>query len=323
MPSKKRIALLMGGPSAEYEVSMKTGASMLDHLSKDKYQVVPVHITREGAWLFDNTTPQSLEQALDSLQEFDVALLALHGTFGEDGVLQRYLEERNIPFTGSGSHASRLAMSKSASNRKYRTGGLIVPEWEIYEPNDLVPVESIVSQFGLPVVIKPDQEGSSIGVSIVKNSKDIGPALSMAFDHGEVAMVQQFIAGREVSCGILEDAMGTPVALPPTELIPDHAEFFDYEAKYTVGGALEITPPDMPPEDIALIQETALAAHGLLGCAGYSRSDIIYADGIPYIIETNTLPGMTGTSILPQQAAKAGIPFERLLDRLISSAINR
>jgi D-alanine-D-alanine ligase len=324
MMNKRRVAVLMGGPSEEYEISLSSGKSMLEKLDHEKYSVTPVHILKNGEWSFDDGEPCKLSQGLSKLQELeiDVVLLALHGTFGEDGTLQALLEQQGVAFTGSKAIPSLLAMDKSVSNALYETAGLTVPISRSYDMSDSDATEkSIRESFDLPVVIKPIRQGSSVGVHIAKKSEDIYPAIQDAFLFDSKILVQKYIEGREVSCGVLERLDSDEVyALPPTELIPITSEFFDYEAKYSIGGAREVTPPDMPADKIEAIQSIAVEAHKVIGCNGYSRTDMIVAQDEIYVIETNTLPGMTPTSILPQQAAAIGMTFADLLDYLIEEA---
>lgn len=323
MADKVKIAVVMGGPSKEHEVSLNSGQNMYRSLDNGKFEIVQIVINKSGEWLFgDDKTPLGLAAALERLKtdRVEVVVLALHGTFGEDGVLQALLESSGIKFTGSAAVASMLAMDKSASNALFKAAGLMVPKSRIYEASEAAGVPAKIGRaFALPLVVKPLRQGSSVGVGIVKVDKDLPAAVRDAFNHGQMIMVQEYIAGREVSCGVLERG-GQPYALPPTELIPLKADFFDYNSKYDQGGADEITPPDMPPAVLEEIQAAAVTAHKALGCRAYSRTDMIVNERGVYLIETNTLPGMTATSILPQQARAAGMSFEELMEYLVESA---
>lgn len=321
--AKQKIVVVMGGPSKEHEVSLNSGENMLRALDPMKYEATRVVISKSGEWLFgQETQPLALAAALKRLQTMpvDVVLLALHGTFGEDGTLQALLENRHIRYTGSSALASLLAMDKSASNALFESAGLLVPDSRVYEAGEIVQIPNRVqAALTLPVVVKPLRQGSSVGVSIVKKTSQITKAIKEAFTYDQLIMVQQYIQGREVSCGVLENN-GRPYALPPTELIPVASDFFDYHAKYSVGGADEITPPEMPAETTAKIQDIAVKAHIALGCRAYSRTDMIVNDDGIHVIEINTLPGMTATSIVPQQAKAAGMAFEELIEYLVISA---
>jgi D-alanine-D-alanine ligase len=323
--SRQTIAVIMGGPSREREVSLGTGAAMLENLNVTKYKLLKVQLTQNRQWIFNNEPATDTGQALRRLKKDNtLVLLALHGSFGEDGTIQALLAQHNIPFTGSRAAASLMAMDKALSGELFLAGGLQVPKHQVINNDyDSDIQQRILDKFGLPVVIKPVRQGSSVGVHVVKAAKDIVPALQDALLYDQQVMAQQFIKGREVSCGVLEEpATGRPKALLPTELIPIGSEFFDYKAKYSQGGSREITPPTkMSAKTIGQIQSIAVKAHQLLGCAGYSRTDmIVSADGI-YTIETNTLPGMTKTSILPQQAVKAGMTFSELLENILACTV--
>lgn len=320
--SKQRIAVLMGGPSSEHDVSLHTGASMLQNLDDTKYQILRVTISRTYQWQFDQEEPVSTEVAMRQLKEkADIALLALHGTFGEDGTIQALLDLHRIPYTGSGVGASVLAMDKTISGELFEAAGLLVPKTLAFEKGDTTIKDSVARSIEFPVVVKPSRQGSSVGVHIVKDAASLQAALEDAFSFDRIVVVQQYVQGREVACGVLEHGHGErPSPLPPTELIPKQAEFFDYEAKYTAGMTDEITPPDMAEDIIKKIQHYAVEAHQVLGCSSYSRTDMIVTkDGEIYIIELNNLPGMTETSLLPQQAAAANIGFPELLDSIISN----
>lgn len=305
MQNKLRIAVLLGGPSAEYEVSLKTGKMVAENLDPERYTAQTILISKRGKW------PISLATLKDN---FDLAFIAMHGEYGEDGTIQAVLEHAKIPFTGSGSHASKLGMDKAASARVFAKAGLAVPQgWRI---------KNRAVRFGkYPIVIKPADLGSSVGVSIVKTVNELLLAIELAFKHSKSVLAQQFIAGREFTCGVLEiDAKLR--ALPPTEIIPKASSFFDFAAKYTAGASQEITPPNLPPAKIKRLQQIALKAHKALGCRGFSRTDIIMdKTGKMFVLEINTIPGMTSTSLLPQQAAAAGISFPELLDIIVRGAM--
>lgn len=318
MKTKKRVALIYGGPSAEYDVSLKTATAVRDNLDPESYDVQDVHISKDGWWHLDDRKLSEAD-ALKALQDVDVAFLAVHGSFGEDGTLQQILADHNIAFTGSEAQASHTAMDKDLAGKAFEKAGLRVPKSIVV--TDETSAASQSEDLSLPFVVKPVSQGSSIGITIVKNREQLAAALKLAFAHDTQVMLQEFISGREVSCGVLEDAEGTIVALPPTEMIATNgADFFDYDAKYTPGSGQEITPPDLPDEVIKQIQEIASVAHQCLGCRGYSRTDTIVRDDEIFVIEINTLPGLTSASILPQQAAAAGISFPELLDKIIASA---
>jgi D-alanine-D-alanine ligase len=316
MKPKIRVAVLYGGPSEEHDVSLKSGAAILANLSEE-YEALPVKIDKTNQWCFESfnkTVP--IEQAISLLeQECDVAVLGVHGTFGEDGALQALLEVNNIAHTGSSAASSILAFDKLITATVYAAAELSQPH------TSLVNATADLAVFELPFVVKPARQGSSVGVSIVRDRKDAAKATHEAAKYDTKVLVQQFIQGCEVSCGVLE-INRKPIALPPTELIPLKGDFFDYESKYSEGGAEEITPPrNLSEEQVAQIKNLAVRAHQALGCQGYSRTDMIVAEDNIYLIETNTLPGLSEASILPKQIAAAGYSFSQLLDYIIHTAL--
>lgn len=311
--SRKKVAVIMGGPSAEHEVSINSGKAVLESMDGQKYDPTEVVVSKENTWSFGGEKLVEIE-ALKRLQSYYAVFIALHGTYGEDGTLQVLLEKVGVPFTGSGSSASFLCMDKAASNLLYELNDMGVPDWEVLNSPSALPL------LPLPFVVKPIKQGSSVGVSIVEDYGSVNQAIEKAFEFDNQVMVQKYIVGREVSCGVL-DERGEIRALPPTELIPRKAKFFDYDEKYSKDGALEVTPPEMDEAIIKKIQDMAVKAHQILGCSGYSRTDMFITEkGEVKIIETNTLPGLTRTSILPQQAEAAGISFGELVDKIIVSA---
>ncbi len=314
--SKLRIAIVRGGPSDEHDVSLSSARSVKENLDMTKYEVVDVFVSKEGKWSIEDTRAIDDDEAIENLKllGIDVVFLAVHGTYGEDGVLQKKLESAGLKFTGSGWQASQLAFDKNKADKVFQKNSLLVPATQLIDKiDDKISIE-------IPVVIKPVSQGSSVGVTIVKNKESLSDAVKKAFEYDDRILAQELIVGREVSCGVIDTEDGL-TALPPTEIIPKSAEFYDYDAKYIAGASEEITPPNMPDVTIGKIKQLSKQAHEALGCKGYSRTDMFVTsvDEI-YIIETNTLPGMTPTSILPQQAAAAGISFSSLLDQIIVNA---
>jgi D-alanine-D-alanine ligase len=319
--SQQTIAVIMGGPSREYDISLLSGQAVLDNLDSTHYKAIKILINKNEKWFFDNEkVGLNLKPALERLKEADaIAFLALHGTYGEDGVLQALFERKSIPYTGSGVEASDLAMDKLAANERYATHDLLVPQTVHFDATDTNIPNSILSDLNLPVVVKPVSEGSSVGTSIVKTADQLEQAVAEALDCGGKIMVQEYIKGREVSCGVLRQG-DSLTALMPTEIIPVVDDFYSYKAKYTEGGSDHITPAKMTDPIIDEIQKNAVVAHHALGCKTYSRTDMIVKDGKAYMIETNTLPGLTPFSLLPEQAKAAGISFPQLLDLIIAGA---
>ena len=320
MKSKLRVAVIMGGPSVEYEVSLNTGKNVLSHIDRDRYSPEPVVISKEEHW----------DVLIDELpKKYDVAFLAAHGSFGEDGMLQRDLDVVGVPYTGSKAHVSALAMNKFASLRLLRDAGFTVPptlllndvEWQT---SPSVVVKQIEWFTQLPYVIKPNRSGSSVGVHIIQESNDLSMALTSVFLTNRDVIVQPYIQGTEVTCGVLDQGLsGTAYPLPPTEIIPNTGTFFDYDAKYKVGGAHEITPARLSDGWIRRIRFTAKAVHEFLGCRGFSRVDMIVGDdGELYVLEINTILGLTKTSLLPKAAKTYGILFPDLIHRIIQASFN-
>lgn len=316
----------MGGPSSEHEVSLNTGRQIVKYLDAKKYDINPIRISKEGDWYL-NGEKTTINSALGAI---DLAFIAMHGEYGEDGQIQTILEQYGKPYTGSGVFASQIAMDKLQSKRLFDSHGFLTPKSAIlkYGERGFLQKFESVSKDG-PWAVKPVDRGSSVGASIVKNKKDIFDAIHKAFATGSDALIEEHIKGGEFTCGVLENYPPRTdkkyFALPITEIIPDAKhDFFDYDAKYKEYGAKEITPAEISNELSRIIQAAAVSAHALLGCRGYSRSDfIVTPKNEIYILELNTLPGMTETSLLPQSAKSAGIEFPELLDKIIHNALKQ
>jgi D-alanine-D-alanine ligase len=252
---------------------------------------------------------------LISRYNIDCAFIALHGRFGEDGTIQEILEELNLPFTASGVKASRLAMDKIGSLRIFAQGGLAVPKSQFLQKTIYQKDKVFINELGFPLVIKPANHGSSIGLSLVENKRDLPAALELAFQFDEYIIIQEYIRGRELTVGILDSA-----ALPVIEIVPQN-KFFDFVSKYQSGTTRYIVPAVLDQAVAAYLQGQAQKAHQLLGCYGCSRVDFILTpDNRPYILEINTIPGMTATSLLPKAAQIIGIDFGELCCRLLKLA---
>lgn len=308
--AKIRLALIAGGTSDEREVSLRGAAGVEKALDPNKYAIVR----------YDPAT--DLARIANEAASIDMAFLLLHGVNGEDGTIQGFLDLLGIPYQGAGVLGSALAMDKNLAKIMYRLAGLPVAPWVMVEPRDLADTSRIVSEVGLPCVVKPVRQGSSIGMSIVREVDKLNAALQLALKHDSEVMVEQYIKGRELTAGVLGNA--DLQALPLVEIIPDAKyEFFDYEAKYQPGASREICPAEVSEAVRQKAQDYAVRAHRALQLRCYSRTDMILADDELYLLETNTIPGMTPTSLLPQAAAAAGFPFGALLDRLIELAQER
>lgn len=305
---KLRLALLAGGKSGERDVSLKGAAEVAKALDPGKYEVKR----------YDPAT--DLAKLAAEADSIDAAFILLHGPFGEDGTVQGFLDLLAIPYQGSGVLGSAIAMDKNLSKILYRNAGLKVPEWHMASEEDIDNPSKILGQLGLPLVIKPASQGSSLGMTIARSEDDIAEGLKKAFAIDRQVMVEEFIAGREITGGVIGNEELT--ALPLVEIIPgEQYEFFDYEAKYQPGASKEICPADLEDAITIRAQNYALTAHKALQLRGYSRTDMIVSGDDIYVLETNTIPGMTPTSLLPQGAAAAGLDFPALLDRLIELAL--
>jgi D-alanine-D-alanine ligase len=301
---KLNVALLCGGVSSEREVSLQSGEQVYEALDKEKYNILP----------YDPKT--DLGRLVNDASKVDVALIILHGPNGEDGTVQGLLDLLDIPYQGSGVLGSALAMNKAVTKQLYEKSGLSIPSYIVYDRDDTVDLDACVKQIGLPLVVKPVAAGSSVGMSIVRSAGDLQGALDKAIAYDNAVMVETYIAGIELTVGVIGNK--DLEALPIIEIVPDETrEFFDYKAKYTPGVTQEICPARIDDELTQQAQTYAKVAHKALFCRGYSRTDMILQDRKIYVLETNTIPGMTATSLLPQAAQVAGISFSRLMDKLI------
>jgi D-alanine-D-alanine ligase len=308
--SKIRLALVRGGRSAERDVSLAGAREVQKALDAGKYDVTVYDPAHDIARLAAHA---------DSI---DVAFILLHGRFGEDGTIQGLFDMLDIPYQGSGVLGSALAMDKHLSKVVYRSAGIPTPDWVTLGSMEEFDAGGIVDELGgLPLMVKPCSQGSSVGMAVVSSETALEPAVCEAFRWDSRVMVEAFAAGREITAGVLGNS--NLEALPLVEIIPgDKYEFFDKEAKYKPGATKEICPAEIPEDITRLAQETGIAAHRALCLKGYSRTDMMLGDdGTLMVLETNTIPGMTPTSLFPQAAAAAGLSFSALIDRLIELAM--
>jgi D-alanine-D-alanine ligase len=329
-----KIAVLMGGTSAERDVSLASGIRITEALRACGHDVVAVDTVSGLLTAADErrlleggvvkTIPPdtkalvrmnaAMQGTLRSLPNADVLFLALHGGQGEDGTLQALLDLTGVPYTGSGHLASALAMDKDLSKHLFRAAGVPTADW-LMAP---AAVDTVRDTLGFPVVVKPSKQGSTVGLSVVKAPEGLQPAIDEAFIHDDEVMIEQFIAGRELTVGVLGGE-----TLPVGEIIAKH-EIYDYECKYTPGMAVEEFPARLTKEETATVQRLARKAFDALKLRGYARIDFRMSnDGTFYCLEANTLPGMTQTSLIPQAAAAAGISFPELCDRIVQLALDR
>lgn len=306
--TRLRVALLSGGISSERDVSIKSGNQVYEALDKAKYDV-----TR-----YDPAT--DLGKLVAEASRVDVAFIVLHGPYGEDGTVQGLLDLLHIPYQGSGVLGSALAMDKWTSKRLYREAGLPVPPFQVLTLGEAFDTEALAKMPGYPLVVKPRSGGSSIGTSIVESPRQLPQALDLAFDHGPHVIMEAYLEGIEITGGVLGN--DNCQLLPVVEIIPESSyTFFDYEAKYQEGATREICPARISKNLSDGAQSYAAKAHRALCCRGYSRTDMIIHDEMIYVLETNTIPGMTPVSLFPLAAKAAGISFSQLLDRLIELAL--
>ena len=306
----KTIGVLMGGLSGEREVSFRSGKNCLRALESRGYRAVAIDALRDVA------------QRLDE-EKVEVAFLALHGRFGEDGTIQGMLELMGIPYTGSGVLASALGMNKIAAKKVVRGSGVPTPDYvEVDQGDDLdAIIEEVESTLGLPAILKPVEEGSSLGVAKCHDRAELRASLENGRTEFGAVFVERFVTGTEITVGVLEQP-GRVLALPILELVP-HNEFYDYEAKYTEGMTDFVLPARLAPDVYAVAEANAVAAFNAVGCRGYARVDMMVdSAGTPWFVEVNTLPGMTDTSDLPAQARAAGISYEELVETILLTAVS-
>ena len=300
----KKIGVLMGGLSSERSVSLDTGNAILQALTEKGYDAVAIDAGRDAAELIRKSG-------------VEVAFIGLHGKFGEDGAIQGLLELMGIPYTGSGILASATGMNKIVSKAVFKTKGLSVGPYVVLDAGDRERLASAPSEIGFPLVVKPSSEGSSVGVSLVNTQAELAPAIALAFKYDREILVERYLRGKEIQVGILGNR-----ALGAIEIVPKKSAFYDYEAKYKQGMSDHFFPARIPEAAYKRALKAGLDAHRALGCRGYSRVDFIVDEsGAPFILEVNTLPGMTSTSLLPDIARGVGISFPDLVEEILRLAI--
>jgi len=314
MQTRKKITVLRGGPSSEYEVSLKTGGSILKALSDEKYDISDVAIAKDGSWFLNGVEKTPAEILKKSYLVFN----ALHGEFGEDGKLQKLLDTFGVDYTGSGNISSALAMNKALAKKEYQKVGIKTPI-HIEVNKDDYNLSKIFKTFPMPAVIKPVGLGSSVGISVAQTGIELDEALQKAFEWADKVMIEEFIEGKEATCGVLDKFRNEEIyTLLPVEIIPEsESGFFDYEAKYG-GGTTEICPGNFSEAEKLELQKLAKKAHQVLGLRHYSRSDfIIHPKRGIYILETNSLPGLTQESLFPKSLKAIGSSLEEFVEHLI------
>jgi D-alanine-D-alanine ligase len=339
--------LLTGGMSPEHEVSLSSAMTVLQNLERGRFRVRPVCIRRDGRWClapefltapleeaearalhaeFTSPSPRwdclTAEEALAALRRDAPALafIVMHGPQGEDGRMQALLEEAGVNYTGSGVEASALAMDKRRTQRLLAQRGLTVARFAVIERENAV--HAAVEASGFPCVVKPVAGGSSVGVTPVRERASLMAAVGAAFElDPEAVLIEELLEGTEVTCGVLDLPDGETVALAPTEILPCAGPFFDYRAKYTPGACEEITPARVSEAMTVDLRRLAVETHRIVGARGFSRTDFIIRGETPHILEINTIPGLTPTSLLPQGAAAVGIDFRTMMNVIAMSAL--
>jgi D-alanine-D-alanine ligase len=299
---KKKIGVMMGGLSREREISLKTGKAILKALTEKGYTACPIDVDQDVA--------ETLIK-----KKIECVFIALHGRFGEDGTIQGMLELMRIPYTGSGVLASALALHKIMAKKIFLCEKIPTPPFEVVQRQEIGkdPLRNI--SLSLPLVVKPAREGSTIGISIVRTKEELVPALKEAGKYDEEILVEKFMKGKEITVGILED-----IPLPVIEIVPKSG-FYDYHSKYTKGETQYIIPARIPREKYLYAQEISLKAFQTLGCSGCARVDLMTDENDDsFVIDVNTMPGMTETSLLPKAANYVGIAFEDLVERILLGA---
>ena len=292
------VSVLMGGSSAEREVSIKTGNAVLNACEELGYKTLSVDFYND------------YKSELATLKNSDIVFNALHGTTGEDGTIQSWLEENNIIFTGSGSYSSKLCMDKNKSKKIVRENNFLTPDWVIIRNVDEL------AQMKFPCIVKPNAQGSTFGLSMVKEENVLNDALRLAFKYDREVLIENYIKGREITVGILN---GEP--LPIVEIIPNHS-IYDYECKYSPGMSKYVCPAKIDKSLENKIKKDSLEIFNALKCRGYGRLDFILDEnGLYYFLELNTLPGMTSTSLLPIAGDKHGLIFRDLVNKIIQISI--
>jgi D-alanine-D-alanine ligase len=318
--TKIRVGVIRGGVGSEYDISLKTGSSVLKNIPQDKYSVADILITKDKQWHIGGF-PTTLSKLANQV---DVVFNALHGEYGEDGAVQRELEQFGIPYTGSGTFSSAVAMNKAIAKYYFKQYGMMTPQSSVVKSGDDIEEATlrIFRKMPGPYVVKPASSGSSVGVSLVDDFESLLNALKKTLEYNTMMIIEEYISGREITCGAIDGmASGEPYATLPVEIItPEESKFFNYEAKYS-GDTLEVCPANLLSITTKKIQEHAVKAHKSLGMRHYSRSDFILSKRGLYILETNSLPGLTEESLLPKALKTAGLELPEFLDYVLALAL--
>jgi len=315
MSVTRRVALLKGGRSLERSVSLRSGAHVQEALLRLGHEVVAI-----------DAGPQLITELLAA--DADVAFLALHGRDGEDGTVQGLLDAISLPYTGSGPAACLRCTNKVLAKYLMREAGIPTPafhalrETSIKELGAAAAMTAVEADLGFPLVVKPATGGSALGVKFARSSEELPGALVGAFSYDRAVLIERYVRGRDLAVSVLDDGDQAPRALPIVEAVPREEAFYDYESRYEIGMTSFVCPADLPAETTARAQSLAVEVYRLLGCRGVARVDLMLEQdsGEPWVLETNVVPGMTETSLLPQAADAAGIGFDELVERILASA---
>lgn len=326
MNSKPNVAVIAGGDSSEYIVSVKSGANVLNAVDTEKFTPWLVQMKGLDWEVFQNDEKiADIDKSDFSFQrngekiDFDFAYITIHGTPGEDGILQGYFELLRIPYSTCNVHSSSLTFNKWFCNNYLRSYGIKMANSAIRSKGEEIDAKSIVDELGLPVFIKPNAGGSSFGITKVKKLEEIEPAILKAWEESNEALIEEFIEGTEFTCGLVKTG-GEKIVFPVTEVLPKN-EFFDFEAKYTPGAADEITPARISDDLTKTIQDISSKIYDYCECSGIVRIDFILKDNEFYFLEVNTTPGMTATSFIPQQIDAMGLTLKEIISRIIDDGL--
>lgn len=323
----KNVAIIMGGYSSEYKISLKSGEVVYNHLDSTKYNLYKIHLLTEGWFYVDEQNNRFVVDKNDfsvtvnsQKIQFDVVFNAIHGTPGEDGLIQAYLKLLNIPQTSCNYYQSALTFNKRDMLSVLKPYGIKTAISYYLNKGDVIDENQIIQRVGLPCFVKPNKSGSSFGISMVKESEQLLPAIEKAYAEDDEIIIESYLKGTEVSVGVIK-YKDEIIVLPMTEIVSEN-DFFDYEAKYE-GKSSEITPARISDEEKAKVEDVAKRIYTILKMDGFSRSEFILVGGEPFLLEMNTVPGLTTESILPQQAREAGISLNELFNNAIELALNR
>jgi len=343
MKFKRKIFVLMGGRSKEHEISLISGKEVVRNLDPQKYEILPVIISRDsGTWklasrenLLVSENPLDLKgtnkelqvrdsinipslNSVESIEDKPIVFIAMHGPYGEDGTVQGMLELAGLKYTGSGVLASALGMDKLMFRRVLEKENIPIPKYVSIKKGQKIPnLTKLIGKY--PYFVKPHNQGSSVGSSIARNKKELEKSIKNAFKYSDLILIDEYLKGREITCALLGNE--NPNALPLIEIVPKSGVFFDYKSKYYDGGADEIIPARINKKLTKEIQRISIDVHNKLGCKGFSRVDFIIKNNkYPIVLETNTIPGLTPMSLLPKAAKAAGISYKNLIEKIIEYA---